>query len=79
MMFNGVRCILLSLPPAMVMVSLMFGISTKTLKVQSYTSTHLKIKPVKMVTNNRKKVKHSLLLNGQETEEELLSVIQKVL
>jgi len=40
---------------------------------------HLKIKPVKMATDNKKKAKHCQLLNGQEMEEELQLVIQKVM
>jgi len=39
----------------------------------------LKIKQVKMATGNRKKEKHYPLLNGQEMEEELQLVIQKVM
>ncbi len=39
---------------------------------------HLKIKQVKMDTDNRKKEKHYPLLNGREMEEELQLVIPKV-
>jgi hypothetical protein len=67
-----------SLLHVMVMDSLMFGTSIKTLRVLSAIQTHLKINKEKMDINYKKKVKPFLHLNGQEMEEELLLVIQKV-
>jgi hypothetical protein len=67
-----------SLLHVMVMDSLMFGTSIKTLRVLSAIQTHLKINKEKMDINYKKKEKPFLHLNGQEMEEELLLVIQKV-
>ena len=68
----------MSLLHVMVMDSLMFGTSIKTLKVLSAIQMHLKINKEKMDINYKKKEKPFLHLNGQEMEEELLLVIQKV-
>ena len=62
MMFSGVRCIQVSLLHVMVMDSLMFGTSTKTLRVLSAIQTHLKINKEKMDINYKKKVKPFLHL-----------------